>query len=183
MKVPRSDGSTALMWAASRADGELVTAMLRHGAKVNVADENGETALLAACTNGNLAIARALLDSKADPANPNAARWNGETPLLMAVNAGNLDLVKLLLDRGARVDAAESRLGQTPLMWAAEAGRPQIVNLLIEKGANVNAVSKNGFSPLLFAAQRGDVNSAKALLAAKADPKFKAKDGSTAFFI
>jgi ankyrin repeat protein len=57
------------------------------------------------------------------------------------------------------------------------------VNLLVERGANVNAVSKNGFSPLLFAAQRGDVNSAKALLAAKADPKFKAKDGGTAFLI
>jgi hypothetical protein len=47
----------------------------------------------------------------------------------------------------------------------------------------VNAVSKNGFSPLLFAAQRGDVDSAKALLAAKADPQFKAKDGGTAFLI
>ena len=70
VNAPRSDGSTPLIWAASRDDAEIVTALLRAGAKVNVADENGETALLAACTNGNLAIARALLDAKADPANP-----------------------------------------------------------------------------------------------------------------
>ena len=57
------------------------------------------------------------------------------------------------------------------------------MNLFIERGANVNAVSRNGYSPLLFAAQRGDADSAKALLDAKADPLFKAKDGSTVFLI
>jgi ankyrin repeat protein len=63
VNAQRSDGSTALIWAASRDDAEIETALLRAGAKINVAEENGETALLAACTNGNLAIARALLDA------------------------------------------------------------------------------------------------------------------------
>ena len=41
VNAQRSDGSTALIWAANRDDAEIVTALLRGGAKVNVADENG----------------------------------------------------------------------------------------------------------------------------------------------
>ncbi len=82
--------------------------------------KTGETALLAAAGNGNVATARMLLDAKADV---NASRWNGDTPLMAAVNTGNLELVRLLAERGGKVNAAENRMGQTPLMWA-EAGRP-----------------------------------------------------------
>ena len=176
----RDDGSTALIWAASRDDAEIVAALLKAGANPNQADENGETALLAAAGNGNVAAARMLLDAKAEV---NAARWNGDTPLLAAVNAGNLELVRLLADRGAKINVVETRMGQTPLMWAAAEGRTAIARFLIERGADVNATSANGFTPLLFAAQRGDANTARSLIDAKADPKANSKDGNSAFLL
>ena len=121
-----------------------------------------------------------LLDAKADV---NAKRWSGDTPLMGAINSGNLALVKLLLDRDAEINVAESRMGQTPLMWAVAEGRSEIAALLIERGADVNVVSQHGYNALLFAALKGDAGTLKKLIAAKADPKFRAPDGGTAFTI
>ena len=53
----------------------------------------------------------------------------------------------------------------------------------MERGANVSAVSSNGFSPILFAAQHADADSARALIGAGADANATAADGSTAFLI
>ena len=105
----------------------------------------GETPLLFACGNGNLAIARMLLDAGAAV---DAARWSGDTPLMAAVHAGNEALVRLLVERGATVNVAEQRMGQTPLMWAAAGGHTAIVRLLVERGADVGATSANGFRPI-----------------------------------
>ena len=127
-----------------------------------------------ACANGNLAMVKLLLESKA---NPNALRWDGETTLMAAVNAGNVELVMAAIDRGVNVNAAESRMGQTALMRAVADGRTEIARVLVAAGASVNATSKNSFSPLLFAAQRGDAASVKLLLEAKADPQSKPPAG------
>jgi ankyrin repeat protein len=54
-------------------------------------------------------------------------------------------------------------------MWAAAEGHSDVVAALIEIGVNVKAVSKNGFSALVFAVTRNDVPSIKALLAAGAN--------------
>jgi ankyrin repeat protein len=161
-----------------RDDAEIASALVKAGANVNAADENGETPLTLAAANGNLNIARLLIAART---NVNAARWTGDTPLMIAAQAGNPELVKLLLDSGAEVNVAESRMGQTALMWAAAEGNAGAVKILIEHGADVMATSKTGFRPILFAAQSGDVATVKALVTAKADPNYKAPDGAGAF--
>ena len=69
--------------------------------------------------------------------------------------------VKLLLDAGADANATEQEKGQTVLMWAAAKGHAEVVKVLIENGAKVSTESRNGFTPLLFAAISGDVETAK----------------------
>jgi ankyrin repeat protein len=69
-------------------------------------------------------------------------------------------------------------------MWAIADQQPQIAKLLVEHGADVHARSKGGFTPLLFAVQQGDVQSAGILLNAGADKnEFDTKDHMSAVMV
>ena len=197
VNAPLAYGETALTWAVTRDDSEMVELLMREGADPKLANDYGITPLSMACTNGNSAIAAELLSAGA---NPNAARATGETPLMTCARSGNAEAVRLLLDQGAEVDAKESERGQTALMWAAAQRQSEAVKVLIDHGANVNATSatvsvhtpkiinessghlydfyndnvylpevKGGFTPLMFAAQTGDLESLRILLEAGAD--------------
>jgi len=166
VNAAQPDGSTALMLAAERNDVEIADLLIRAKANVNVVNEYGATALSVACATGNVALIKLLLDARADP---NAPLLSGETPLMTAVDSGNRDAASLLLEHGADVNARETNGGQTTLMWAAANRSPDIVRLLVDHGADPRARSTGGFTPLLFAAQQGDIESGRLLLQAGAD--------------
>ena len=63
-------------------------------------------------------------------------------------------------------------------MWAAAEGHSDVVGALLEIGANPKAVSKGGFTPLVFAITKNDLPSIKKLLAAGADPNYTLPSGS-----
>jgi len=158
---PQADGATALAWAAHWDDLETADLLIRAGANVNAANDYGITPLLLACTNGSAAMVEKLLAAQA---NPNAASWAGETVLMRCARTGNLDAVKSLLARGADVRAKETQHAHTALMWAVAAKHPEVARVLLEHGADVNARSSTGFTPLLFAAQQGDMECVRILL-------------------
>lgn len=160
------DGSTALIVAADRRDLDVANLLIRAKANVNAANQYGATALFVASASGHTALVRVLLGANADP---NVPLVSGETPLMAAVDKGHLDAVRALLEHGANVNATESRGGQTALMWAVASRHPPIVKLLVEHGADVRARSNGDFTPLLFAAQQGDVESGRTLLQSGAD--------------
>ena len=166
VNAAQPDGSTALMLAAERADVEIAGLLIRARANVNAANEYGATALSVACVTGNVALIRLLLDAHADP---NAPLLSGETPLMTAVDSGDVTTVSVLLEHGADVNVKETKGGQTALMWAVADRSPELVKLLVGHGADARARSTRGFTPLLFAAQQGDVESGRLLLQAGAD--------------
>ena len=168
------DGTTALHWAAHRDAHAMVTDLLAAGADVDPADDHGVTPLSLACVNGNRRIVDALLAAGADP---NAARGNGETPLMTAARVGGLDVVRSLIAAGADPNAREAALGQTSLMLAVAGNHTPVARLLLETGAAVSARSTNRFTPLLFAAQQGNLEAADLLLSAGADVNESAPDG------
>jgi uncharacterized protein len=165
------DGATALAWAAQRDDIESANLLIRAGANANLANEYGATPLSLACAKGSVVMVEMLLQAGA---NPNSALLSGETALMTATETGSLHTVNMLLDHGADVNAKEPKEGQTALMWAVAGRHADIAQALIEHGADVHARSRGGFTALLFAAQQGDVNSAKSLLAAGAEVNEKA---------
>ena len=160
------DGDTALHWAAYWDDAESAQLLIASGADVNARNRYGVTPLSLACTNGSAKMIGLFLNAKADV---NLAQPGGENPLMTAARTGKPDALKLLLVHGADVKAKDDDRGQTALMWAAAEGNTTAVELLIGFGADIHAVSKGGFTPLLFAVREGKEDTVRALLKAGAN--------------
>ena len=196
VNATQPDGTTALHWAAYHDDAATVGALLRAGAKANATTDTGVTPVWLACTTtASAEVVQLLLEGGA---NPNLSPETGETPLMWCSRTGALDSVKALAGRGADVNARETSSDQTALMWAVAARHPDVVKTLLELEADPRARTKitselvykgfryitappaqsegiienmkrGGFTPLLFAAQQGDRQSAELLIAAGAD--------------
>ena len=205
VNAPQGDGSTALHWAARVDDLGIADILIRAGARANVANDDGATPLHLACINRSAGMVDRLLGAGADA---NAAMLNGETVLMTCARSGNAQAVKALLVHGAKVNAKETGHDQTALMWAAAQSHPDAVQLLVEAGADIRARSKiypqtvvgedtqragreelnytvlmGGMTPLLFAARDGDVEVARLLTAAGADPNDHLPDGTSALVL
>ncbi|HVY32926.1 MAG TPA: ankyrin repeat domain-containing protein [Caulobacteraceae bacterium] len=205
VNAPAGDGSTALHWSAQNGDAAVADLLIRKGAKVNATNDLGVTPLWVAANTSNTAIVERLLAAHADP---NIAPATGRTPLMLAARRGDAPAVKALLAHGADPNARETAHGQTALMWAVAGRHPDAVRLLLSAHADVRArtrswmqqvllccqlyggdketaatVAMGGFTPILFAAQYGDVETTRLLLAAGADANDAAADHSSAVVI
>jgi len=94
-----------------KAPRPALSLLLAHGARLD--GHRHDRPLLHAIYCGNLQMAEALIEMRADPAKPAC----GETPLHVAVRRGRPEAVKLLLAHGAPVDVADPS-GRTPQLMA-----------------------------------------------------------------
>lgn len=205
VNAPAADGVTALHWAVYADDEALTNALLEAGARADVANDLAVTPLHLAAANGNARIVQALIGRGAKV---DAASEAGVTPLMEAARVGSAEAVRALIARGADVNARETSRGQTALMWAAARGHAATVRILAGAGADVHARSQTrrltamldrgprrtvktsmqdahtietgGMTPLLFAAQGGDIESLAHLLAAGANASDTAASGMSA---
>jgi ankyrin repeat protein len=161
VNAAEADGTTALHLAAYQNAVEIAAALVRAGARVDAENRYGVRPLSLASQGGHADIVRLLLDAGASA---NAAAAEAETPLMAAARSGSVAAVDALLAHGAAVDAREPWRSQTALMWAAAEGHTDVVRRLVGAGADVKARSKNGFTPLLFAAREGRIGTVGALL-------------------
>lgn len=101
--------------------------------------------------------------------------------LLEAVEDANVDSVKNLLEKGADVNTTDT-YGRTPLRLAVDEDEnaTKIVKALLEKGAEPDKVrDTNMTTPLQIAAEIGNVEIVKALLAAGADANIRNNHNKT----
>jgi len=176
----QADGATALHWAVHRDDHDTTKSLLESGAKVDSKNDLGVTPLSLACTNANAAIIETLVTAGADP---NAALMTGETPLMTAARTGDLDSVDVLLRHKADINSKEPIRKQTALMWAIGEKHSGVAQKLVEYGADIHAATTLGFTPLLFAAREGDLQSTRLLLDAGADANTTTKDKLSALHV
>jgi hypothetical protein len=110
--------------------------------EIDLLNEDGETLLFRACSNGNANVVALLLSSGADLSIP----CDDISVLHVAAAAHSPKTVQLLIEKGA--DAKAVTLDQTtPLHCAIQYGDFIAAKLLIEAGADVLAKNKHGKTP------------------------------------
>ena len=151
-----------LMRATSRDSLPIMNYLLARGARVNLQDERGRTALM--CTGCASEYYHVVMPGQGIPATGRDAMPT-----------------RLLLQQGANV-ALRDKSGMTALMYAAQ-GNPQAAALLIAHGASVSSQDATGRTALLWAADVRDNKSLALLLAHGAQINQQDKGGETALML
>jgi ankyrin repeat protein len=132
---------------------------------------DGVTALMLAASNGHIDVVKALIQ---EGANINLQDNGGRTALDLALKKNHTAIVDFLLKRVAAAD-------KESLIKAATSGDIERVKVLIAAGADVDFQRViNGFTALIYAAQKGYTHIVEALLRAGANVNAKNKNGHTA---
>ncbi|MDD2710955.1 MAG: ankyrin repeat domain-containing protein [Verrucomicrobiae bacterium] len=173
------NGSTALMAALTKKNVHAAALILKKTKNVNqqAARAGRYTALMFAAMNGTPEIVTQLLERGADV---NIRADQNVTALMLSCLHKRSDLVKLLIARGADLNLKENLNENTALLTAINKGDLESVKLLLEAGADPNLGSKDGFTPLMLAAQNGQDAMAQALIEKKANPDTGASGGKRA---
>jgi len=136
-----SSGDVYALVDANKVD-ELLDILEGDPDEVDLLNEDGETLLFRACSNGNAVIVQELLERGADI----GITCDDITALHVASAAHSPKSVQLLLEKGADPNA-RTLDGTTPLHCALQYGDFIAAKLLIEKGADVTATNHEGQAP------------------------------------
>ncbi|KAK7895869.1 hypothetical protein WMY93_021194 [Mugilogobius chulae] len=153
---------------------------------VNMADNNGNTALHYCVSYSNFGVVKKLLNT--DICNVNQQNKAGYTPIMLAALAAvacpeHMSVVKELFSKGD-VNAKASQAGQTALMLAVSHGSLEMVHALLEQGADVNLQDDEGSTALMCASEHGHIEIVKLLLKQpNCDATLTDSDESTALSI
>lgn len=170
--VPPAPNEVLMKLLRDRAPlGKIIQLIHAEGADVNLCEPGADPALVQAAERGSERDLADLLQLGADPRHANIHGW---TALHRAAQRppGRVDctrVIQLLVAAGANVNAMTPTKA-TPLHSACGAGRPLAVAILCHLGAEANAHDAQNRSPLFFTVFKGQVECAKHLLAAHADP-------------
>eukprot|EP00761_Pharyngomonas_kirbyi_P012336 gb/GECH01012363.1/.p1 GENE.gb/GECH01012363.1/~~gb/GECH01012363.1/.p1 ORF type:complete len:290 (+),score=82.96 gb/GECH01012363.1/:1-870(+) len=146
---------TPLMWAAESHSLVGVSKLCKMGANINAKDALGQTAL-------HLALGQL-----------NNEKLNDKEKIAQ-FNQGK-DVINTLLKYGSDVNAQmENSDNITPLFFSTV---PSVTKQLLEKGSKVDAIGPYGFTPLLLAASRCDIDTAQILIQdGGANPNFRSSE-------
>ncbi len=170
---------TPLSQACTNGSAELVRLLLKAGANPNAAIATGETPLLTCSKTGNADAVRLLIEGGAsiDAKEPT----QGQTALMWAAAERHANVVSALIAAHADLKA-HTKDGFTALHFAARVGDLESIQLFLAAGVDVNLQTQPGdgkgttagYTPLLVATTRAQVEVALYLLEHGADPNIDA---------
>ena len=173
-------GVTPLWLASTHEDATVARRLLTAGADPNVSHVSGETPLMVAARTGRVQIVRALLAGGADVDAMETA--HDQTALMWAAANRHSRVVQVLIEAGADLEARSRVRLRKVYLPSRGASYRLAFDDHIARG-DVEERQQGGFTPLLFVAQQGDVESAGLLLAAGADVNDTAPIGWSALAI
>ena len=139
--------SLTLFKASKKGLLTVVKLLVKHGSKLEVENEAGETALQLSAFEGHKSTTKFLIEKGC---NIEARNKLGSTPLHLASCQGHLSVVQSLLDRGASLEFKDEH-GRTALHCAVTEGHLVIVKHLFDKGLKTNKWNvKNSVSVITF---------------------------------
>lgn len=179
--------TTPLSEACTNGNGTLVRSLLKSGANPNTPIATGETPLMTCAKSGSVDAVQILIEYGA-AVNAKEPKEN-QTALMWAAAEHHPDVVKALIDAHADLKA-NTKQGFTAIHFAAREGDLASLKVLVAAGVDVNiltqaegatnrvtnflGISKTvggfGYTPLLVAVVRGQVDLALYLLDHGADP-------------
>ncbi len=163
-----SGGLTPLLYAARENCLACVEVLLEKGADINLPDPDGVSPLLVAIMNANWDVARRLIDAGAD-----VNQWDifGETPLFTAVN------LRSRLDGGrASIDPLNKTNGLAIVETLLARGANPNMQLFFQPANLAGNTNTRGATPLIRAANNGDLDVVKLLLEHGADATINTAD-------
>lgn len=147
----------AALSSARLGDTRQLVGLLNRGIDPNTVDANGNTLLILAAREGQLATVEALLRYRVRIDYRNLA---GDSALMLAVLHGHGQVVEALINASATLDHE----GWAPVHYAAFEGRDAILDRLLGAGVDVNARAPNQATALMLAARNGHVGVVRRLL-------------------
>ncbi len=144
---------TPLMIAVERDNFKIVDFLLGLKARTEAVSSSEKSALGLAIDNGNVQIARLLLDNNTDPnANSTDGMMLRTHPLGHAVMSGDEAMVRLLLEKKADVNGIprNGRYRWTPMHLAIKRNHRQsgVIKILLENGAKIDKADALGSTPV-----------------------------------
>ena len=130
VNAPGTDGTPALHWVVRVDDLDTAQLLIQAGANVKLADRYGVTPIYLACTNGNAAMIKLLLDSGADA---NTVDPTGETALMTAAKGRRSGVGSSARGCRRKNRHTDPAFQQTALMIAVRENHPDVVRLLVER--------------------------------------------------
>jgi len=178
-------GVTGLSLACTNRNAPLVSRLLEASANPNAALWTGETPLMTCSRTGSTEAVKALLARGAD-VNAHETQ-KGQTALMWAAANKHSDIVQALIAGGADI-RARSEVTSLPEPFQAPCTPDDPCLTGRTEGSTYPSTvhfpkTEGGFTPLLFAAQQGDIESARLLLAAGADVNDSTTEEGTALLI
>ena len=175
------DRNTALHLAAERGYEQWVEYLLSNKADKDVINRYGMSPLMLAVRHQH---PRVVLQLLSHGANVHLTNSIGQTAIHYVCCTGCETSLNYLLQKKAKINVQDNE-GVTPLTMACKMGQPKILKQLLDfktvAKANPNLKDKFCRSPLHWAAERGEAECARALIAAKADLNAEDGDHETPF--
>lgn len=203
-------GKTPLHEAARAGRTAMVSLLLTNGANINATDTTGKTVLIDSIQSGNTDLVKLLLNNGASPliqemygrnayhevaekgeielinlireagGNPLSRDTHGRTPFSLVLNRSE-EMIKAVLGNDKNLSDSD---GNTPIHIAvSNRVSPFTIEMLIGLGYPVNRRNSTGLTPLSLAVLNEQIDIAKKLLEAGADPYITNNQGDCALSI